>query len=105
MFQNQTFGQLDYLIVITFIKKFLEYYVGSEVVLSNNQKAKIISLNIFEITKPLLVTFDGEFIDISKNRNVKIIDFSEKFSILFSDRFGEKTEKEKKKLINIFNKK
>ena len=79
MFQNQTFGQLDYLIVITFIKKFLEYYVGSEVVLSNNQKAKIISLNIFEITKPLLVTFDGEFIDISKNRNVKIIDFSEKF--------------------------
>lgn len=79
MFQNQTFGQLDYLIVITFIKKFLEYYVGSEVVLSNNQKTKIISLNIFEITKPLLVTFDGEFIDISKNRNVKIIDFSEKF--------------------------
>ena len=34
-----------------------------------------------------------------------VIDFSEKFSILFSDRFGEKTEKEKKKLINIFNKK
>lgn len=34
-----------------------------------------------------------------------VIDFSEKFSILFSERFGEKTEKEKKKLINIFNKK
>lgn len=34
-----------------------------------------------------------------------VIDFSEKFSILFSDRFSEKTEKEKKKLINIFNKK
>lgn len=34
-----------------------------------------------------------------------VVDFSEKFSILFSDRFGEKTEKEKKKLINIFNKK
>ena len=34
-----------------------------------------------------------------------VVDFSEKFSILFSDRFGEKTEREKKKLINIFNKK
>jgi flagellar motility protein MotE (MotC chaperone) len=34
-----------------------------------------------------------------------VVDFSEKFTILFSDRFGEKTEREKKKLINIFNKK
>ena len=46
MFQSQTFGKLDYSIVMTFIKSFLEYYVGSDVVLSNNQTAKIISLNI-----------------------------------------------------------
>lgn len=78
MFQNQTFGKLDYNIVMTFIKRFSEYYVGSEVILSNNQKAKIIYLNSFEITKPLLVTTDGTFIDISKNRSIQIIDFDHK---------------------------
>lgn len=77
MFQNQTFGKLDYRIVSTFVKKFLEYYVGSEVLLSNDKKAKIISLNIYEITKPLVITFEGEFLDISKKREIKILDFSE----------------------------
>ena len=43
MFQNQTFGKLDYSIIMTFIKKFTEYYVGSEVQLSNGEKAKIVS--------------------------------------------------------------
>ena len=78
MFQNQTFGKLDYSIVMTFIKSFLEYYVGSDVVLSNNQTAKIISLNIFEITKPLLITSQGEVVDICKKRDLKILDFFDK---------------------------
>ena len=78
MFQNQNFGKLDYGIIMTFIRKFTEYYVGSEVVLSNNQKAKIVSLNAFELTKPLLVTTEGNFIDISKNREVQIVDFEHK---------------------------
>lgn len=78
MFQNQTFGKLDYKIIMTFIKKFSEYYVGSEVILSNNEKARIVSLNTFELTKPLLITATGEFIDISKNRNIQIIDFDTK---------------------------
>lgn len=78
MFQNQTFGKLDYNIVITFIKKFTEYYVGSEVILSNNEKAKIVSLNTYELTKPLLITEDGKFIDISKNRTIQILDFQHK---------------------------
>ena len=78
MFQSQTFGKLDYSIVMTFIKSFLEYYVGSDVVLSNNQTAKIISLNIFEITKPLLITSQGEVVDICKKRDLKILDFFDK---------------------------
>lgn len=78
MFQSQTFGKLDYSIVMIFIKNFLEYYVGSEVVLNNNQTAKIISLNIFEITKPLLITSQGEVVDICKKREIKILDFFDK---------------------------
>lgn len=75
MFQNQNFGKLDYKIIMVFIKRFTENYVGSEVILSNNQRAKIVSLNAYEITKPLLVTSEGEFIDISREREVQIIDF------------------------------
>lgn len=78
MFQNQTFGKLDYNIIMTFIKKFTEYYVGSEVMLSNGEKAKIVSLNTYELTKPLLITNEGKFIDISKNRAIQILDFESK---------------------------
>lgn len=78
MFQNQTFGKLDYGIIMTFIKKFTEYYVGSEVQLSNGERAKIVSLNTYELTKPLLVTDGGKFIDISRNRDIQIIDFDNK---------------------------
>lgn len=78
MFQNQNFGKLDYKIIMIFIKRFTENYVGSEVILSNNQKARIVSLNTFEITKPLLVTSEGKFIDISREREVQILDFEQK---------------------------
>lgn len=75
MFQNQTFGKLDYKIVIVFIEKFLEHYIGSEVLLTNGIKAKITSINIYELTKPFLMTENGNFIDLSKERNIFIIDF------------------------------
>lgn len=78
MFQNQNFGKLDYGIIMTFIRRFTEYYVGSEVILSNNKKAKIVSLNTFELTKPLLRTDSGDFVDISKDREIQIIDFEHK---------------------------
>ena len=65
---------------MTFIRKFTEYYVGADVILSNGAKAKIVSLNTYELTKPLLVTSQGFFIDISRNRNVQIIDFYQKDS-------------------------
>ena len=80
MFQNQNFGKLDYKIIMVFIKRFAENYVGSEVILSNNQRAKIVSLNAYEITKPLLVTSEGKFIDISREREVQILDFEHKIT-------------------------
>ena len=80
MFRNQNFGKLDYKIIMVFIKRFTENYVGSEVILSNNQRAKIVSLNAYEITKPLLVTSEGKFIDISREREVQILDFEHKIT-------------------------
>jgi putative nucleotidyltransferase with HDIG domain len=75
MFQNEAFGKLDLYITMIFVKKFSEYYIGSHVTLSNGEKGKIVCLNHYEINKPLLAMENGKFLDISKARNVEIIDF------------------------------
>lgn len=92
MFQNQTFGKLDLSITMIFVKKFSEYYIGSHVTLSNGEKAKIVSLNHYEINKPLLALDDGNFIDISKIRNLEIIDF-----VSFQEMAKEALKNEEKK--------
>jgi len=74
-FQEETFGKLDYKMVVLFIKKFLEFYIGSEVILNNGDKAKILNFNSFEITKPVLMTEEGNIIDTTKNRTIEIVNF------------------------------
>lgn len=75
MFQNQTFGKLDLPITMLFVKRFSEYYLGATVVLSNGEIGKIVSLNHYEINKPLLKLEKGDFVDISKKRDLEILDF------------------------------
>jgi len=75
MFQNQNFGKLDLKITMMFVKRFSEYYLGAHVTLSNGETGRIVSLNHYEINRPLLALDNGNFVDISKNRNVEIIDF------------------------------
>ena len=74
-FQKETFGKLDYKMVTLFIKKFLEFYIGSEVTLNTGDKAKILNFNSFEITKPILMTGEGKIIHTSRVRTVEIVDY------------------------------
>ena len=74
-FQKETFGKLDYKMVTLFIKKFLEFYIGSEVTLNTGDKAKILNFNSFEITKPILMAGEGKIIDTSRVRTVEIVDY------------------------------
>lgn len=75
MFQNETFGKLDVRITMLFIAKFAEYYLGTHVILNTGEKAQIIGVNHYEANKPLIKLDTGEFVDISKLREVKIEDF------------------------------
>ncbi|MDN5304601.1 MAG: hypothetical protein PWP46_1487 [Fusobacteriaceae bacterium] len=75
MFSTNSFGKLDTRIVYTFLQRFVEYYIGSEVILNNGKKAKIVRINFTELTKPLLLSEDGNFIDMSRQRDIKIEDF------------------------------
>ncbi len=74
MFQNEFFGKLDSKITFLFIKKFSEYFIGAEVLLNNGIKGEIVSLNTYEITKPLIKIKGKNFLDISKERNIEIVD-------------------------------
>lgn len=75
MFQKEAFGKLDSKVVEVFVNKFTEYYLGTEVVLNNGKKGKIIRLNSENITKPL-VSIDNTFhIDTSIDTKIGIIGF------------------------------
>lgn len=75
MLLNNNFGMLDTKLVMTFVNKFSEFYLGTRVVLNTGDVAMIIKLNEYEITKPLIKTDRGVFIDTSIHREVLMVDF------------------------------
>lgn len=83
MLKEQAFGQLDYGLTMLFIMKFSQFYIGTKVVLNNKEQAKILSLNNYEITKPLLMTDSGKVIDMSSERKLYIKRFPEILNLNF----------------------
>lgn len=75
MFLDNSFGKLDTKLVMLFVNKFSEYYLGTKVILNTGETAMILKFNEYEMTKPLIRTESGLFIDTSINREVKMIDF------------------------------
>lgn len=75
MLLNNNFGKLDTKLVMLFVKRFSEYYLGTKVILNTGDSGIIIKLNDFEITKPLIKTENGFFIDTSIHRDIKMVDF------------------------------
>lgn len=75
MFLDNNFGKLDTKLVMLFVNRFSEYYLGSKVILNNGETAVIVKFNEYEVTKPLVKTDKGIFIDTSINREIKMVDF------------------------------
>ena len=75
MLLNNNFGKLDTKLVMLFVTRFSEYYLGTRVVLNTGDNAIIIKLNEYEITKPLIKTDSGVFIDTSIHRDIRMVDF------------------------------
>lgn len=76
MLLNNNFGKLDTKLVMLFVSRFSEYYLGTKVILNTGDNAIIVKLNDYEITKPLMKTDTGLFIDTAVHRDIRIIDFS-----------------------------
>lgn len=73
MFENGCFGKLDYGITRIFISNLLNYYIGENVYLNTGDLVKIIQINSRKYSKPLVLTNSGKFIDMTSNKEIKIV--------------------------------
>lgn len=69
--QNQEIGKLDSILLHNFLEHIAKSYIQCEVLLDNGQQGKIVMLNKFDLTKPL-VQVDSRFIDLAINKHINI---------------------------------
>ncbi|AOT72895.1 HD-GYP domain-containing protein [Geosporobacter ferrireducens] len=70
---NSLFHALDSHICNVFLDNIFPLYIGNSVKLNSNEVGKIVTINKYLPTKPL-VKVDDKFIDLSKNSNYEIVD-------------------------------
>ncbi|WXR62979.1 HD domain-containing phosphohydrolase [Peptostreptococcaceae bacterium AGR-M142] len=71
VFQKESYGLLDPKYSMIFIKKIINYYINSTVVLNNGETGNIIKMNVNNISKPLVKCGDT-FYDLELNKDIKI---------------------------------
>lgn len=70
---DEIFSKLDPAIATVFLSNIINYYIGEIALFNDGRLGKIIKLNINNITQPW-VEVDGELIDLSKDKTLKIAD-------------------------------
>lgn len=70
----QSGSTLDYKIAYVFLSNLAEYFVGKDVILSDNQVGTIVYVDVNFPTRPL-VKVEGGFVDLVKDKEISIEDF------------------------------
>lgn len=70
---SESFGKLDPRISKVFYDRIASFYIGNEVLLSNNQKGVVVYINPTQPTRPIVMV-DDVFYDLSKDRNITIME-------------------------------
>jgi putative nucleotidyltransferase with HDIG domain len=68
---TSAFGQYDPLFILTFLSNMMESLIGTNVTLTNGQRALIVALNASDPFLPLVMV-NGGFLDLSKSRHLSI---------------------------------
>lgn len=74
IYKSELLVKCDPSIGMTFFKNIVEYYIGSNVKLSNGDSGQIVFINTNYISKPLVRLKDGSIIDLYKNSDIKILE-------------------------------
>lgn len=70
--KSEMFAKLDPTVCDTFVRRFNDYLMNNPVKLSDGRKAKVVYLPSVNPTAPVLQTMDDEFVDLTKNKDIKI---------------------------------
>ncbi len=71
-FEQRSFGELDTKFLFVFLQNIAYNYIGSFVELSDGRIAEVVFINRAHLSQPI-VRCDNEMIDLSVNRNIKIM--------------------------------
>lgn len=66
------YGKYDTEYYLSFMTRIVEQYIGKEVLLNNGNACKIVLINKHDLSRPMVVTEDNEYIDLSKEKNLYI---------------------------------
>ena len=69
--KEKSLQKLDYEYSKIFLEHIANYYMGEDVLLSTGERAKILQINVNYLSRPLILK-DGDFLDLSKNKNIYI---------------------------------
>lgn len=66
------YGKYDTYYYLEFMKHIVEEYIGKEVMLNNGEVCKIVLINNQDFARPMVVTEEGNYIDLSKEKSLFI---------------------------------
>jgi HD-GYP domain-containing protein (c-di-GMP phosphodiesterase class II) len=67
------YGDLDTELLLVFLKNIAENYLGAWVQLSDKATAQVVFIHPADISRPIVRTQNDKFLDLSKQRNLKIV--------------------------------
>jgi len=73
IFQRKSYEKLDVKCTMNFVKNISSFYEGADVVLNTGEHAKIVKMNLNNISRPLILV-GSDFIDLEKSNTLQIDD-------------------------------
>jgi HD-GYP domain-containing protein (c-di-GMP phosphodiesterase class II) len=70
--QSNAFGKLEASLIHLFIQKMMESLVGTKVTLSNGIIGRIVLVNRYDPSRPLIEAESNHFVDLSRARDINI---------------------------------
>ena len=74
MYESEYLTKCDTSILLTFLNKIANYYIGSKVRLSNDSLGEIVFINQNSISRPIIKLEDSSIIDLNIEKNISILE-------------------------------